>query len=52
LVVPGDAIAQERRLRCGEPPVIGRIESDRLVLDLRTVFSEEEEQLLARLREA
>ncbi len=28
----------EERLRRGDPPVIGRIEKDRLLLDLRTVF--------------
>jgi L-seryl-tRNA(Ser) seleniumtransferase len=42
----GDAIAQERALRTGNPPVIARIQDDRLVLDLRTVFPEEEEDLI------
>jgi L-seryl-tRNA(Ser) seleniumtransferase len=40
----------ERRLRAGDPPVIARIENDRLVLDLRTVFREEEDELAAALR--
>jgi L-seryl-tRNA(Ser) seleniumtransferase len=33
------------RLRTGEPPVIGRIEDDRLLLDPRTVLPEQEELL-------
>ena len=33
------------RLRAADPPVIGRIERDRLVLDLRTVLPEEDELL-------
>ena len=49
LALPGDAIAHERRLRAGDPPVIARIENDRLVLDLRTVFPEQEEELVLRL---
>ena len=49
LIVPGNAARLERQLRAGAPPVIARIESDRLVLDLRTVFEEEEEALLRAL---
>jgi L-seryl-tRNA(Ser) seleniumtransferase len=41
----GDAVATERRLRLGNPPVIARIESDRVVLDLRTVSVTEVERL-------
>ena len=37
----------ERRLRTGEPAVSARIENDRLALDLRTVFPEEEDDLAA-----
>jgi L-seryl-tRNA(Ser) seleniumtransferase len=40
----------ERRLRAGEPPVVARIENERLVLDFRTVFPEEEAELAAALR--
>jgi L-seryl-tRNA(Ser) seleniumtransferase len=41
------AVRVEQRLRQGEPPVIARIEQDRLLLDLRTVFPEEDEELAA-----
>ena len=41
LAFPGNAIAAERALRGGEPPVIARIENGRVVLDLRTVLPEE-----------
>jgi L-seryl-tRNA(Ser) seleniumtransferase len=34
--------AAASRLRAGEPPVIARIENDRLVLDPRTVLFEQE----------
>ena len=37
-----DAVAA--RLRAGEPPVITRIEDDRLVLDPRTVLPEQEQR--------
>jgi L-seryl-tRNA(Ser) seleniumtransferase len=39
-----DVVAQ--RLRLGKPGVFGRIEADRLVLDLRTVLPEDDETLL------
>ena len=43
---PADA---ERRLRGGDPPVVARIEKERLTLDLRTVFPHEEAALAAAL---
>jgi L-seryl-tRNA(Ser) seleniumtransferase len=49
LAVPGNAVEQERRLRAHTPPVIGRIENDRFVLDLRTVFPQEEADLIRAL---
>ena len=42
----GGADAMARLLRQGEPPVVGRIEDDRVLLDPRTVLPEEEEALL------
>jgi L-seryl-tRNA(Ser) seleniumtransferase len=49
LAVPGNARKIERTLRSGTPPVIARIEGDRVVLDLRTVFPEEEAELVRAL---
>jgi L-seryl-tRNA(Ser) seleniumtransferase len=37
----------EARLRAAEPPVIARVENDRLLLDLRTVQPDEEDELSA-----
>ena len=47
-----DAVAEERRLRGNNPPIIARIERDRVVLDLRTVFAEEEDALVQALGRA
>jgi L-seryl-tRNA(Ser) seleniumtransferase len=44
-----DLAEAERRLRANDPPVVARIENERLVLDLRTVFAEEAEDLAAAL---
>jgi L-seryl-tRNA(Ser) seleniumtransferase len=44
-----DADRFTARLRTGRPPVLARIEEDRVVLDPRTVLPEEEEELLERL---
>jgi L-seryl-tRNA(Ser) seleniumtransferase len=40
----------ERRLRAGSPPVIARVEDDRLLIDLRTVFPEQETMLIEALK--
>ena len=46
LVVPTDRPTRiARRLRLGDPPVVGRIEDDRLLLDLRSVDPEEDDEL-------
>jgi L-seryl-tRNA(Ser) seleniumtransferase len=49
LAVPGRARNVERALRSGTPAVIARIEDDRVVIDLRTVFPEEEAELVRAL---
>ncbi|HKW96396.1 MAG TPA: L-seryl-tRNA(Sec) selenium transferase [Bryobacteraceae bacterium] len=45
-----DVVRSERQLRMADPPVIARIEEDRLLLDLRTVFPEEEAELIRALQ--
>jgi L-seryl-tRNA(Ser) seleniumtransferase len=50
LGIPGKAVAIEKKLRANDPPIIARIENDRVVIDLRTVFEEEETALTKALR--
>ena len=50
--LPGGALGLAQRLRESDPPVIGRIEEDRVVLDPRTVMPDEETALLRALQEA
>ena len=50
--IHGGAEALATWLREGDPPVIGRIEEERVLLDPRTVLPEEGEPLLSALREA
>jgi L-seryl-tRNA(Ser) seleniumtransferase len=38
------------RLRASEPPLIARVEEGRVLLDLRTVFPEQDERVIAALR--
>ncbi|MGD0360715.1 MAG: L-seryl-tRNA(Sec) selenium transferase [Bryobacteraceae bacterium] len=45
-----DVVAAQRRLRAHNPPVIARVEEKRVLLDLRTVMPEEEQELLAALQ--
>jgi L-seryl-tRNA(Ser) seleniumtransferase len=47
LALDGDAEALAARLRAGDPPVVGRIHEDRLLLDARTVLPGEDEALLS-----
>ncbi len=42
----------ERRLRTGSMPVIGRVERDKIILDMRTVLDEEGPRLIEALRAA
>ncbi len=57
VVIPGAGISQgargiARRLREQDPPVIARIEDERVVLDPRTVLPEEEDAVVKSVREA
>src|SRR5271165_594540 len=47
-----DVVAAEERCRLNDPPVIARIEDGRLLLDLRTVFANEEDDLARAIRSA
>ena len=47
-----DVVEAEQRLRLGEPPVVARIEDGRLLIDLRTVFPGEEDELARVIRGA
>ena len=46
IALTGDPEALLSRLRRGDPPVVARIEGDRVVLDARTVLRDEDEPLL------
>jgi L-seryl-tRNA(Ser) seleniumtransferase len=47
-----DVMEAERRCRFSNPPVVARIEDERLLLDLRTVFVEEEDELARMIHDA
>lgn len=47
-----DPAAMEKRLRRADPPVIARLERDRLLIDLRTVLPEQEPLLVRALNQA
>jgi L-seryl-tRNA(Ser) seleniumtransferase len=49
---PRSAAELESRLRAGDPPVVARIESGRLLIDFRTVDPEDDEQLTSILQNA
>jgi len=49
VVVGGGPAALARRLRAGQPAVIGRIRDDALLLDLRTVDPADDEALVEAL---
>ena len=46
---PGGASELEQRLRLGNPAVVARIKSDRILLDMRTVAPGEDELLFQAL---
>ncbi len=52
LAVRGDLPASElaARLRGGRPPIVGRVEANRVILDLRTVFPDEDAAIVAGLQ--
>lgn len=52
VALPGDAVALEHALRRGKPPVVARIETDRVVIDLRTVGCDEDQLLLEVIQRA
>ena len=47
-----DVVDLERRCRAADPPVIARIEDGKLLIDLRTVFPEEEAALVRVIHDA
>jgi L-seryl-tRNA(Ser) seleniumtransferase len=47
-----DVVGAERRCRLSDPPVVARIEDGRLLLDLRTVFVDDEDDLARVVRVA
>jgi L-seryl-tRNA(Ser) seleniumtransferase len=49
IAIECDAVAAEAALRAADPPIIARIQDEKLVLDLRTVFPIEEDELAAAL---
>ena len=51
VLTPPDVVAAERRCRCNHPPVIARIEDNRLCFDLRTVPAAEEAELQQALQQ-
>jgi L-seryl-tRNA(Ser) seleniumtransferase len=50
VVLESNAVALEKKLRAHNPPVIARIENDRVVLDLRTVLPSQEATVIAAVR--
>jgi L-seryl-tRNA(Ser) seleniumtransferase len=47
---PADVVQAERRCRLNRPPIIVRIENDRICIDLRTVLPSEEPELIQALQ--
>ena len=51
-IVLGDAAPIERSLRAGDPPIVGRLQDGRLLLDLRTVLPEQDALIVEALTQA
>ena len=49
LALDGAAEALSKQLRANDPPIVGRIQAQRLILDLRTVLPEQDAVLMAAL---
>lgn len=47
LIGLGDPLGAAARLRAGDPPIVARVEGERVLLDPRTVLPEQEKDLLA-----
>jgi len=55
VAIPGEGgwlAALARRLRTGDPPVVGRIEAEALLLDPRTVLPHQDRELVEAVRKA
>jgi L-seryl-tRNA(Ser) seleniumtransferase len=52
LAIAGDAAAIERRLRLGNPSVIARVADGRVIIDVRTIFPGEDDEVVAAVRAA
>ena len=52
IALRADAREWEKRLRLNDPPIITRIQEDRVIIDLRTVFPDEEPALRKALANA
>lgn len=50
VAISGHASSLEKRFRASDPPVVARIEKDRLLIDLRTVFAADDALLAALLK--
>ncbi|MBQ1280949.1 MAG: L-seryl-tRNA(Sec) selenium transferase [Oscillospiraceae bacterium] len=52
VALPGDAVALEQKLRCDEPPIIGRIHAGSYLLDARTLFEADFPYIAKAVKEA
>jgi L-seryl-tRNA(Ser) seleniumtransferase len=50
VALEGEPHRQAQRLRAGTPPVIGRVIDDAIVLDLRSVLPDDDDELVAAIR--